>query len=221
MDFQQGDTEPARNFTGIAFVVLLHALLIYALVTGLARKIVAVIQQPVETRIIEEFKPPPPPDKLVPPPPKLIAPPPPFIPPPEVKVQQVPQESVIAAVTNVKPVSNELPTTTASIAPTPATHAIAPAAPLHTAAVVSAKGCEKPEYPSTSLRNEEEGTVTLAFLIGIDGTVVDSKVEKSSGSRDLDKAARAGLSLCKFKPATTDGKPEQSWTRIQYAWKLD
>lgn len=221
MDFKQGGAKPARNFTGIALVVLLHALLIYALVTGLARKIVAVIQKPVETKIIEEFKPPPPLDKLVPPPPKLVAPPPPFVPSPEVKVQQVPQENVIAAVTNIKPVNNELSTTTAPIASIATTTATAPTAPIHTAAVVSAKGCEKPEYPSASLRNEEEGIVTLAFLIGIDGTVVDSKVEKSSGFRDLDKAARSGLSLCKFKPATTDGKPEQSWTKIQYAWKLD
>ncbi|MFC5475273.1 energy transducer TonB [Paraherbaspirillum soli] len=217
MDFTQDGKNPSKNFVGISVVVLLHVFIVYALMTGLARKVVEVIQQPVETKIIEEFKPPPPPppDKPVPPPPKSMAPPPPFVPPPEVKVQQQPQENVIAAVSNVKPATNDLPTTVAPTAPA------APAAPSHTAAVVDARGCEKPEYPRTSLRNEEEGTVTLAFLIGVDGTVVDSKVEKSSGFRDLDRAAQAGLSLCKFKPATTDGKPEQSWTKMQYAWKLE
>ena len=93
--------------------------------------------------------------------------------------------------------------------------------PVRVPAVVDTKACEKPEYPSKSLRNEEQGTVMLSFLIGLDGRVVDSKIEKSSGSRDLDRAAIAGLSLCKFKPGTVDGKPEQSWTKMQYVWKLE
>ncbi|MFD2270900.1 hypothetical protein ACFS07_06595 [Undibacterium arcticum] len=37
----------------------------------------------------------------------------------------------------------------------------------------------------------------------------------------MDKAARLALSICKFKPGTTDGKPEQSWTKVQYEWKLE
>ena len=63
---------PVRRIGGIAFVVGLHAVIVYALLTGLATKVVDVIRQPIETRIIEEIKPPPPP-----PPPKHIAPPPP------------------------------------------------------------------------------------------------------------------------------------------------
>ncbi|HWZ47285.1 MAG TPA: energy transducer TonB, partial [Herbaspirillum sp.] len=116
MDFTQDGGKPARNMVGIGVVVLLHVILVYALVTGLARKVVDVIQQPVETKIIEEIKPPPPPpppDKPVPPPPKSVAPPPPFVPPPEVKVTPPPTDNVIAAVTNVKPPSNDLPTSVA------------------------------------------------------------------------------------------------------------
>ncbi|MFD2271229.1 hypothetical protein ACFS07_09110 [Undibacterium arcticum] len=97
---------PQKNLTGITVVVLLHVFfIVYALVTGLARKVVEVIKQPIETKIIEEIKPPPPPpDKpLPPPPPKVLAPPPPFIPPPEVQVQQQPQTNTIAAVSNVQP----------------------------------------------------------------------------------------------------------------------
>ena len=81
--------------------------------------------------------------------------------------------------------------------------------------------CEKPEYPSASRRMEEEGTVALRFLVGIDGKIVQSEIEKSSGFKRLDEAARTGLSKCQFKPATVDGKPEQAWTTIRYVWRLD
>src|ERR671926_307135 len=60
----------------IAMVVLLHIAIGYALVTGLARKVVEVIKAPLETKIIEEIKKPPP-DQPPPPPPKLAAPAPP------------------------------------------------------------------------------------------------------------------------------------------------
>ena len=81
--------------------------------------------------------------------------------------------------------------------------------------------CEKPQYPKSSQRNEETGVVTLSFLFGVDGKVADSKIVKSSGFRDLDKAAVTGISRCTFKPATVDGKPEQGWQQMQYVWSLD
>ena len=90
-----------------------------------------------------------------------------------------------------------------------------------TPATIDAKTCEKPEYPRASLVNEETGAVTLAFLIGADGKVNDSKVEKSSGHKNLDKAALAGMGKCKFKPGMKDGKPEQAWAKVEYVWKLD
>lgn len=203
--------DSGRRVTGLVVVVLFHALLVYGLVNGLARKIVDVVRQPLETKIIEEAKPPP--DKPPPPPPpRLVAPPPPFIPLPDVQVQLPPslRQNTISAVTNIRP--------TAPVAPVVRQQA----APVRTtAAVVNARDCEKPEYPSASLRAEETGVVRLAFLIDIDGKVLESKVEKSTGYRRLDEAARSALGLCKFKPATTDGKPEKSWARIEYEWKIE
>jgi len=73
--------DSSRRLAGLAVVITLHAALIYALVHGLARKIVEVVHQPLETKIIEEIKAPPP-DKPPPPPPKLTTPPPPYIPRP-------------------------------------------------------------------------------------------------------------------------------------------
>ncbi len=94
-------------------------------------------------------------------------------------------------------------------------------APVNVAAVIDAASCAKPAYPAAALRNGDEGTVTLAFLVGKDGRVASAKVERTSGHRDLDRAALQGLSNCAFKPGTIDGVAQESWARMQYAWRLD
>ena len=81
------------------------------------------------------------------------------------------------------------------------------------------KNC-KAEYPKTSLMNEEQGAVTMSFLVSQDGKVVESKVEKSSGFKNLDKAAIKAISACKFKPGTKDGAVAQTWTKVDYVWSL-
>jgi protein TonB len=87
------------------------------------------------------------------------------------------------------------------------------------AAVFDAKNC-KAEYPKASLLNEEQGAVSMAFLVSPGGDVLDSKVEKSSGFKNLDKAALKAISACKFKPGTKDGAVAQTWTKVDYVWKL-
>jgi D-alanyl-D-alanine endopeptidase (penicillin-binding protein 7) len=89
-----------------------------------------------------------------------------------------------------------------------------------TAAVADFSSCAKPKWPKQSLRDENTGTVTLAFLIDEDGRVEDSRVRNSSGFSPLDRAAREGISNCHFKPATQGGKPVKSWMSMQYVWTL-
>jgi protein TonB len=213
MEFSNTAQAPAKRLTGLGTVLLLHVLVIYALATGLARKVVEIVKPPAEVKVIEEVKPPPPPPETPPPPPpKMAAPPPPFIPPPEVAVQVQQTQSTIATVSNVKP---DNPTFAPPQKAEPAK------GPSRTAAVVDFSTFAKPEYPRNSQRNQEQGTVTLAFLIGVDGSIKDAKVDKSSGFRDLDKAALRGLSQCRFKPAQADGKPIETWSNVQYVWRLD
>jgi protein TonB len=78
----------------------------------------------------------------------------------------------------------------------------------------------KPAYPKQSLVNEEQGTVSMQFLVSAAGKVVESKLDKSSGSRNLDKAAISAISACKFKPGVKDGVPSQTWTKVDYVWSL-
>ena len=77
------------------------------------------------------------------------------------------------------------------------------------------------EYPKASLMNEEQGTTSASFLVGADGTVSESKLEKSSGFKNLDKAAQKDLGACKFKNGVKDGKPVDGVATVDWVWKLD
>jgi protein TonB len=82
------------------------------------------------------------------------------------------------------------------------------------------KSCRVPEYPPQSRLLGETGAVVLKFLVDVNGAVLDSQVESSSGHPRLDEAARAALSLCRFKAGTVDGRPEKSWAKLRYVWKI-
>lgn len=200
-DYASQQRNPGKHVVGLGLVVLLHIILFWAISSGLAKKFVKVIKGPVEAQLIEDAKPdiPPPPP---PPPPQKSAPPPPeYVPPVDISVNATTGANAIASVSNAP---------------------VTPVAPVRTAAVINAAAsCPKPEYPSSSRRNEEEGTVQLRFLIGTEGQVMESQVEKSSGFTRLDEAARLALSRCQFKPGTVNGKPEQSWASMKYTWRLE
>ena len=211
MSYAESQHQAGRKGLGLIFVVVLHLITAYALVTGLARKAVEVIRGPIETKLIEELKKLPPPDKP-PPPPRQKVDPPPFVPPSEV--------AVVAPVTTAPAI-----TVTQTVAPPPAPVEAPPAPPKPVQRVApvidAAKNCRKPEYPAASKRLEEEGLVTMRFMIDESGRVIESRVETSSGYARLDEAARAALSQCQFKPGTADGKPERSWASLKYVWRLE
>jgi TonB family protein len=85
--------------------------------------------------------------------------------------------------------------------------------------ITDPRDCPTPTYPERSYRNGETGTVLLSLLVGNDGRVIESKVQKSSGFPELDKATKKAVAQCKFKPA--DGQVEPVWTKMVYAWSLD
>ena len=89
------------------------------------------------------------------------------------------------------------------------------------AALDSSSPCSPPDYPRASLANEEKGVVIVGVLVAVDGKAVETKVEKSSSFRNLDRAAAAAFAKCKFKPAVKDGKADQQWTSINFEFKLE
>jgi protein TonB len=223
MNYAEQQRQPAKHLTGFTVVVILHIILGYALVNGLARKIVEVVKGPIETRIIDEVKPPPPPppDNL-PPPPKLNAPPPSFVPPPEVSIATT-QAAPSITVTREAP-----PPTPVHIMPAaPTTASPAPAAPVRVAPQVNfAKDCERPDYPAAAARTEATGTTRIKVTVGTDGRAVETEIDRTSGPtrehKQLDRAAEAAIkNTCRFKPGTVDGKPQALTTIVEYVWRLE
>jgi len=90
---------------------------------------------------------------------------------------------------------------------------------LETAAVADFTSCSRPVYPANALQRKIEGTVSLGFLVGKDGSVRETTLRSSSGDTSLDDAARLALAKCSFKPATINGAPIEKWTEVQYVWK--
>src|SRR5205823_807514 len=101
MDFARQQRDPTRHLIGIAFVVLVHGLVIWALITGLGKQMVEVIKKPLSATIIEEIKAPPPPKKIVEPPKVQVQQP--YVPPPDIPPPVAPSEPVIASVAPTPP----------------------------------------------------------------------------------------------------------------------
>jgi periplasmic protein TonB len=183
MDFSKRQADPRRHLTGIAVVIAFHAFVVYALVTGLAKKVVEVVRAPIETKVIEEIKkPPPPPEIVIPPPPKLEAPPPPFIPPPEVQVSAPPPPApTITAVTATPPPAPVV------IAPAPAPVVAAAPAPPAPPPVVKPAGpvqagtvCAKQTQPEPPTSNDDiTGSVFVRATLKA-GRVVQVDIDKNT-----------------------------------------
>ncbi len=209
MDYAQQQRNPAKHLIGFSLVVLLHVIVVYALVNGLARKIVDVIKKPIETKIVEEHKAPPP-EAPPPPPPKIEVPPPPFIPPPEIQI-------AISA-----PVTNTITQVTTKAPPPAPPPVFKPTPRPGTPASLDRSSCPTPEppYPMASRRNQEAGTLVLRIQIDINGSPGKVEVLRSSGHMRLDEAATNWISTCRFKTATVDGKPVAGWATQAYTFNL-
>lgn len=85
-----------------------------------------------------------------------------------------------------------------------------------------ARPLSQPGYPPQSIRADEEGTVTLELLVGLDGRVRDARVAKSSGHARLDAAAvTEALRRWRLVPATLDGRPVEHWHKLNVVFDLD
>lgn len=93
-------------------------------------------------------------------------------------------------------------------------------APGHKHAQLNFSSCAKPMYPAEALKEKRVGTVEFSFDVGVDGSLLGSKVVKSSGHADLDETALAALNKCTFTPASQDGKPITESAKVKYVWQL-
>lgn len=225
MSYEQS-VSPQKRLIGFVLVLLLHIVLIYALINGMAQDFVKkIINEPLEVNIIAEVKLPPPPPPPPPPKeeqakPKEAAPPPAYVPPVEVNVQANNSQETITAVTSSEPPQSQpvaQPVIEAKLEPEPAPP---PPKPKERTKASTKPGCTKPPYPAESQELEEEGTVTLGITTDDNGSVVDIKIIKSSGFTRLDDAAKQAFGRCEFNPGTVDGVPEKTTATVQYEFRI-
>lgn len=203
-----------NRITALVIVAIIHIVLIYALVTGLAYEGMKKVIQKVTTVDIKKEEP----KKEEPPPPKQQQAPPPIVaPPPKINV-------------NISP-----PPITTVMTPPPAAPVvpyIAPPAPVapppkFTAKRAVPKGnpgnwATTNDYPSRALREEREGTAGFRVTVGADGRVTGCTVTSSSGHPDLDEATCANVTRrARFTPATDgNGNPTTDSYSNRVRWVI-
>ena len=192
-----------------AVIIALHVGMFYLLNSGLSHQIIDVVLGPIETRMIEEA---PKQDEPPPPPPPKIETPPPFVPPPEIDI----------AITPDAPPTNAIQQTT-TVRPTAPPPPVAAPAPVARTAPKSdtRRPLTQPEYPPSSRRAGEAGTVILEVYVLENGRVGEARVKQSSGFPRLDEAAvREVKRSWRLVPGTENGKPVPMWGQFAVTFKL-
>ena len=199
--------------TALIIVALIHIVVGYALVTGLAYEGVRNVIKKVTTVDIKEPEKP----KEPPPPPKSLVAPPPIVAPP-VKIDVAPAPVNI----DVTPVAPPPPPVYVAPAAPPA-----PPPPRFTPKQPSPKSnpgswATSNDYPSRALREEREGVTGFRVSVGPDGKVSDCSVTSSSGSPDLDQATCDNVRRrARFQPATDgEGNPTTGSYSNRIRWVI-
>ena len=82
-------------------------------------------------------------------------------------------------------------------------------------------GSFQPDYPVGERRADHQGRVVVRVLIGVDGRV--KQVEKVSAASDafFEATERRALQKWRFKPATRDGVPFETWRTMGVSFVLN
>lgn len=179
MNFSQQAADPRRHAIGLSVVVLLHVVVVYALLTGLAKKVVDIVKPPIDTRVIEEVvKPQPPPEVMTPPPPQVEAPPPPFVPPPDVLIQAPPPvQPTITATATPPPLAEFKPVPPAAVQMPPGPASVAAGVVCSNFASVMGEVA----YPREAQRSGiEKGEAVVQFVVAASGEIKDAQVVRAT-----------------------------------------
>ena len=173
----------------VVAIIGLHLLVLYALASGLARKMVEVIAPNIEADIVEEVKTD---EEPPPPPPPEMERPPVEVPPPEVSID-LPMETTTSAIQDVtdKP-------------PPPAP----PPPPRVAGSPAKMKSAVDPDqfYPPGAKRREEQGSPVVQACVGPNGRLVrEPVITETSGFPELDGAAVKVAKANRYTPASENG----------------
>ncbi|MEM7667010.1 MAG: energy transducer TonB [Pseudomonadota bacterium] len=194
-----------NKVVSIIIVALIHVVIGYLLISGLAISAVKEVAERMTMVDIEEPPPPEEPDEPPPEQPQETAPPPPVAPPPPISIAPAPPP--IQTQPTIPP-----PSPPALTIPPPAPVAPPAPPPPSLARGAQPRGQSRwarrisENYPSRALREEVEGNVGVRVSVGPDGRVAGCSVTSSSGSSVLDDAACKGMQrYARFEPALDAG----------------
>lgn len=198
-----------NRLVSIIVVLLLHAFMGYALVTGLAFEAVQKVKKSLtsidvkEEEPPEEEEPPPEPEKQIEPP---IVSPPPLVttvsPPPTVRTVATPPPFVPIVPTAAPPAPPAPPP------PPPVAKRPNPIPRGNPGNWANAN-----DYPSRALQQEREGTTGFRVTVDANGRVTDCVITSSSGHSDLDDATCKNIERRgRFQPALDHNGNETTGT---------
>jgi len=190
-----------RRMMIIGSVAMLHVLIVYALVSGMAQKIMQAVPHTLTIDMVPQNTD----TKNVPPPPK------PTLVQPQVTQNTLPPPGISIASTEQPPINVQPTPPQPSSTVTPDAGATG-LAYTHTT----------PPYPELARKLTEQGTVTLQMTISAQGDVTSATVLQSSGFPDLDQAAVSWVQQhWRYKPAMQNGQavPSQAKAAVKFDLK--
>lgn len=193
------------NKAGLTLVIAIHAAALTALALS-GMEVIPIPEPPLRARLIPLAEDPPPEPRQQP---KAQAHQPQRTvvrPEPQVRLPNVPTVD-LTAVTDLLVVDEPGPIVTAD----PPRTIDLPKEPIRFAARIDPRAELQPPYPASEQRAGNEGAVIVRVLVGTDGRV--KAVEKVSAASEafFRSTERQALRYWRFKPATLDGKPVESW----------
>lgn len=220
----------SRSLRIVLTVLLLHGGALWALQSGLLRKVVELV---VPAEILVEMAAPETaqPEKPAPVPAPVAARVPQAKP---ITTPVTPPTPTTLAVQETTPSATELATvatsTTVATAHTATSNqASAPTAqavPAPAALVLPSSDADylnnpRPPYPPMSKRLREQGKVVVRTLIGVDGTAQQAEIKLSSGFDRLDQAALATALRWRYVPGKRAGIAETMWFNLPFTFVLE
>lgn len=163
----------------------------------------------------------------------IVQPPPPPMQPPAVPILRAVQHVATPTVPMVT--THPLPLAAPVLPNISPVTTIVPKVPTTSAAVGSSNGAAgesdatiayetatAPDYPIQAVRAGIQGSVLLKVLVSATGQPIEVVVQRSSGSRLLDDAARRHvLAAWRFHPAMRNGHATEAWALVPVHFRLD
>jgi periplasmic protein TonB len=161
---------------------------------------------------------------IPPPPPPPVNPPIPRDPPPRQPMRLPTPEPPATPTTPIT--TAEDPVNPDVVTDTPVSDPITPSGPpsdsfseAHADAQYGANN--RVRYPIASIKKREHGEVQLRILIGRDGRPLQVELARTSGSRELDRAAKKAVMKWRFVAAERNGEKVESWALVPIQFNLD